>query len=275
MSTRERRLDRGRRHSRRSLSAIGEELRETRIQAALTQRELSAAVGISSSEISRIERGESHHVAYETLVAIGAALGLDVPLRVYPNGDAVRDAAQLALLARFRMLMPADLRHRTEVPLGIPGDRRAWDDVIDGPGWSLPVEAETRLRDVQALHRKIALKCRDAGVDRVLLLVADTRHKPTRDSTGRRRVWGSVPHPWARCDEVAQRAGTTSRKQRCPSLTLWLSVRILAGRADRTRFRAIAHDVPVLREIDAESASIPSSGDQICSIRPRGGNRGV
>lgn len=176
MSTRERRLDRGRRLSRRSLLAVGEELRETRIQASLTQRELSAAVGISSSEISRIERGESPHVACETLVVIAAALGIDMPLRAYPNGDPVRDAAQLALLARFRALLPASLRHRIEVPLGIPGDRRAWDVVIDGPGWSLPVEAETRFRDIQALQRKIALKCRDAGVDRVLLLVADTRH---------------------------------------------------------------------------------------------------
>src|SRR5437016_5541063 len=117
MSTRERRLDRGRRLSRRSLLAVGEELREARIQAALTQRELGAEVGISASEISRIERGHSPHVAYETLVEIGAVLGLDVPLRVYPNGDAVRDAAQLGLLARFRTLLPADLGHRTEVPL--------------------------------------------------------------------------------------------------------------------------------------------------------------
>ena len=176
MSTRERRLDRGRRLARRFLLAIGEELREARIQAALTQRELGAAVGISASEISRIEHGESPHVAYETLAALGAALGLDIPLRAYPNGDAVRDRAQLELLARLRAILPAVIRHRTEVPLGLPGDRRAWDEVLDGPGWSLPVEAESRPRDVQALNRKLALNCRDACVDRMLLLVADTRH---------------------------------------------------------------------------------------------------
>ena len=88
----------------------------------------------------------------------------------------MRDAGQLALLARFRALLPSGIRHRTEVPLPIPGDRRAWDEVIDGAGWSMPVEAETRLRDVQALSRRVALKCRDAGVERVLLVVADTRH---------------------------------------------------------------------------------------------------
>lgn len=133
-------------------------------------------VGISSSQVSRIEHGTSAHVAYETLVALGAVLGLDLPLRAYPNGDSIRDAAQLALLARFRALLPATTRHRTEVPLDIPGDRRAWDEVIDAATWSLPIEAESRLRDVQALKRRINLKCRDAAAGRIVLLVADTRH---------------------------------------------------------------------------------------------------
>ena len=40
----------------------------------------------------------------------------------------------------------------------------------------IPVDAETRLHDVQALSRRVALKRRDAGVDALILLVADTRH---------------------------------------------------------------------------------------------------
>ncbi len=155
---------------------MGDELREARVQAALTQRELGGFVGISQAAIGRIERGQSPHVAYETLVVLASALGLDIPLRAYPNGDPVRDAAQLALLASLRALLPTGLRHPTEVPLGIIGDLRAWDEVIEGRGWSLPTEAETRIRDVQALHRRLALKCRDAGVDTMLLVVADTRH---------------------------------------------------------------------------------------------------
>src|SRR5215218_2056109 len=124
MSTHERRRDRARRLARRTLSAVGEELREARLQAALTQRELALAAGCSAAEISRIERGQSPHVSYEALVAVATALGLDLPLRAYPNGDAVRDAAQLILLERFRALLP-EVRHRSEVVLGIPGDRRA------------------------------------------------------------------------------------------------------------------------------------------------------
>ena len=176
MSTRTRRIDRARWKAERNLSLFGDELREARLSAALTQREVGRVIDLSPAEISRIERGRSPQVPYRTLVLVAGALGLDLPLRAFPNGDPVRDAGQLALLARFRAMIGDGYRHRTEVPLGIPGDRRAWDEVIDGPGWSLPVEAETRLRDTQALRRRLALKCQDAHVDRLILVVADTRH---------------------------------------------------------------------------------------------------
>jgi transcriptional regulator with XRE-family HTH domain len=174
--TKERRLDRARRLAQRALAVVGEELREARLQAGLTQVELGAAVGLSKSEISRIELGRARYVPYERLVLIAAALGLDLPLRAFPSGEPVRDVAQLALLASFRRLLAATLPWRTEVPLRVPGDRRAWDAVIDGPGWRVAVEAETRLRDVQALSRRIALKQRDDRTDVVILLVADTRN---------------------------------------------------------------------------------------------------
>jgi hypothetical protein len=60
--------------------------------------------------------------------------------------------------------------------VAIPGDRRAWDAVIDGRAWRVPVEAESRLRDVQACSRRVALKRRDDRSEVVVLLVADTRH---------------------------------------------------------------------------------------------------
>jgi transcriptional regulator with XRE-family HTH domain len=168
-------MDRARRLTTKALMGIGEELRDARLQAGLSLRELATAADVSAPQISRIERGVLRHVAFETIVQVATGLGLVVPLRAFPSGDPVRDAAQLALLARFRARLP-NLRHRSEVPLGVPRDLRAWDEVVDGPGWWIPVEAESRLRDVQALHRRIALKCRDGGTHRVILLVADTRH---------------------------------------------------------------------------------------------------
>ena len=104
------------------------------------------------------------------------ALGLDVPLRAYPNGRVVRDAAQLELMRRLRAQLADGLRLRSEVALGIPGDLRAWDGVIDGPGWWRPAELESRLGDVQAVQRRLRLKCRDGGAAQVVLVVADTRH---------------------------------------------------------------------------------------------------
>ncbi len=172
----ERRRDRGRRLARRFLQLIGEELREARLRAGLTQRQLGAAVGISHTGVSRIELGRAPHVSYETLAVMATVLGLDLPLRVYPSGEPIRDAGQVPLLGRLRSRLPPALTWRTEVPLRIPGDRRAWDGVIGGGDWEVPIDAESRLHDVQAWSRREALKRRDDNRDVVILLVADTRH---------------------------------------------------------------------------------------------------
>jgi transcriptional regulator with XRE-family HTH domain len=172
---RERRVDRARYRADQALRRIGDELREARLTAGLTQSDLGAMVGISGSQVSRIELGQSRRVSFVTLALVAAVLGLELPLRVFPSEDTFRDAGQLALLARFRTRLP-DLRHAAELPLEIPGDRRAWDEVATGRGWSIPVEAETRLRDLQALERRLAVKLRDGRRDRLILLVADTRH---------------------------------------------------------------------------------------------------
>ncbi len=123
-----------------------------------------------------MENGRARRVPYETLAVTAAVLGLDLPLRTFPAGEPIRDAAQVALLGRLRTMLGPELRWRTEVPLAIPGDRRAWDAVIEGRGWRVPVDAESRLRDVQAFSRRLALKQRDDRSESVILLVADTRH---------------------------------------------------------------------------------------------------
>jgi hypothetical protein len=38
----------------------------------------------------------------------------------------------------------------------------------------MPLEAEARLRDLQAVDRRCPLKLRDSGFDRLILLVSDT-----------------------------------------------------------------------------------------------------
>jgi len=195
VATRERRIDRGRRLARQALARIGEEFREARLAAGLTQRQVAEAVGISQAELSRIERGVASWITYQTLVLIATVLGLDLPLRAFPAGGPIRDTAQRQLLAKFRALLPADLSWRTEVPIKIERDLRAWDAVVGGRGWQVPVDAETRLRDVQALTRRAALKRRDDAADVMILLVADTRHNRQVVRLAKPDLVGDFPVP--------------------------------------------------------------------------------
>ena len=171
----ERRTERAKSLARRSLISVGEDIRLARLRAGMPLRELGQAAAFSPAFLSRIERALVPHVVYETLARIGSVVGLDVSVRAFPNGQVLRDAAQLELLQRLRRLLGPGLRLRVEVPLGLPGDLRAWDAVIDAPGRRVVVELETRLRDVQALVRRINLKLRDGHETRLTLVVADTR----------------------------------------------------------------------------------------------------
>jgi transcriptional regulator with XRE-family HTH domain len=152
--------------------------RLARTGAGLSQAEVGRAIGVSHARIGRLERGE---VSYPDLGFLGAycsVLGLDLSIRAYPAGDPIRDRAQLALLERLRRRLHPTLRWRTEVPLPIDGDLRAWDAEIrgrNGEPWRVRVEAETRLNDGQALERRLALKLRDDPDGHVILLVSDTR----------------------------------------------------------------------------------------------------
>jgi len=107
-----------------------------------------------------------------------AVVGLDLTIRAYPAGDPLRDRPQLAVLERLHSRLHAGLRWRTEVPLGIDGDARAWDAEIRGSNpspWRARVEAETAIPDAQALQRRLNLKARDDPVGHVILLLSDTR----------------------------------------------------------------------------------------------------
>lgn len=153
----------------------GAELRNARLQAGLSLDDIARATGLSKAEVSRIERGIAPWVRVETICRIATVLGLVPSIRLYPDGPPIRDAAHAALLARLRRELPAMLRWRPEVPLPTPGDNRAWDATIRGDGWWVAVEAEIRLHDLQALERRLALKRRDGGEPRVVLLINDTR----------------------------------------------------------------------------------------------------
>jgi transcriptional regulator with XRE-family HTH domain len=175
MATRERPIDRANRVVAGLVSVTAADLREARIAAGLSQRAVADAAGLSHPTVSRMERGRSPEISLLAIARVGAAVGLKPVLRLYPDGDPIRDIAHVKLLERLHARIHAQLRWRTEVPLPIPGDPRAWDATIAGMGFVIGVEAETRIRDAQAVARRTNLKQRDGELDHVVLLVAGTR----------------------------------------------------------------------------------------------------
>jgi len=161
-------------HARRLARGIGEQLRIARTSAGLSQQHTGLAAAMSHAQWGRIERGAVGGLSFDQVARAASAVGLRLVARLVPDGDPVRDAAHLALLDRLRRVLPATVRWDTEVPLPIPGDRRAWDALLRTPGRRAGCEAETRLDDVQALERRLALKLRDGEVDVLILAVADT-----------------------------------------------------------------------------------------------------
>jgi transcriptional regulator with XRE-family HTH domain len=154
---------------------LGRELRNARVSSGLSQREAGGRVAMSHAQFGRIERAELDELTLDRAGRACAAVGLRLIVKAVPGGDPALDAGQLALLDRFRRNLSPTVRMTTEVPLPIPGDRRAWDGFIRIDGVAISVEAEARIRDAQAVDRRCALKRRDGGVDIVVLLIADTR----------------------------------------------------------------------------------------------------
>lgn len=175
MPVRERPIDAASQRARRLDARIGAEIRGARRMAGISQDALGVAVGVSGSEVGRIERGEAPWLTVVQATRLLRALGLDLWMKTFPTGPPLRDAGHLRLLRDFEQRLPASLQCVREWPIPNDRDRRAIDLVIVGLPKRTAVEAETGLEDMQALQRDINLKRRDAGIERMILLVRGTK----------------------------------------------------------------------------------------------------
>lgn len=143
--------------------------------AGISQRALGQILRVSHSKIGRIERGQG---SFDVLFAarLCAVLGTELSLDSHPVGSPVRDRGHVALLARFRHHISAQLSWTAEVPLPIRGDQRTLDGYLVGLDFDGIVEAETRLDDLQALERRVQRKQRDSRARRAFVIASDTRH---------------------------------------------------------------------------------------------------
>jgi transcriptional regulator with XRE-family HTH domain len=175
------------------LANLAEELRTARLNAGLSQQSVADACRLSRAEVGRIERREAPWLDIVTAAELCAVVGLDLWIRAYPGGDPLRDAAHVALMDRFLSWVAPPLSVRLEVPLGIPGDTRAWDAMLSDRTETVGAEAETRITDGQALERRLALKRRDGRIDRLVIVVADTRANRAVLRATRQRLRADYP----------------------------------------------------------------------------------
>lgn len=154
---------------------LGREIRLARQSLGLSMVVVAGAAGISVATLSRIERGLVPSASLPLLACLCELVGLELTARSYPGGRPIRDARHAALLAKLRSRLHASLAWRTEVPLPIAGDKRAWDGTVSGRDWLYGVEAEMHPIDGQATARRLSLKARDGGANGLILLLPDTQ----------------------------------------------------------------------------------------------------
>jgi transcriptional regulator with XRE-family HTH domain len=171
MPVRDPRLALARRRGQQITRMVGSEVRAARRMAGISQATLGAAVGLSDSEVSRVEQGAADWLTVIHAAELLGAVGLNLWAKTFPAGPPLRDAAHLKLLADFEARLAPSIRCQREWPLPGDQDRRAVDLLLTGMRLTVAVEAETVLDDLQALQRGVNLKKRDAGIDVMLLLV--------------------------------------------------------------------------------------------------------
>ena len=178
MSTSERAIDAGTRRAERHIGDIGDEFRERRLMLAQSQEHVAKSCHLSRGRYRLIEKGRATNLTILELDRVSSVLGLDPFIKLYPGGPTVRDTGQTSRLATLLADVRTPLTYRAEVSLPRTSDRpeqRAWDVVLFGHGSRTAMEFEMRLRDVQAMRRRIDLKRRDDPTEAFILLIADTR----------------------------------------------------------------------------------------------------
>lgn len=176
MTSRESKIERGRRVGRALVRQLVGEARSARMTAGVSQDDLAAALGWSQSDLSRFERlARIDSISIVAVAEVVTLLGLQLSASLHATGDPIRDQGHQALSARFRALLAPAFRVAAEVPLPSPGDGRSWDLFLRLDTILIGVELETRIRDVQWLVRRIRERERDGGSDHVLLVLSASR----------------------------------------------------------------------------------------------------
>jgi transcriptional regulator with XRE-family HTH domain len=186
------------------LQTLAEVIREARVRARLSMRELGRRSGLSAAQISRIEAGEVERPVAETLVRLAKALGRDAQLLLVFAGH-IRGTRAQQLLRQANEALPEPSRAEHTPALSrldaeSERERRLRDELAD---------AETALTGIQ--------QDLDATRERVSA-------EPTRDTRKRLREVRMLAQ--RRAVDVAQKRRRLEQLEDAPSE----EIRALAGR---------------------------------------------
>ncbi len=171
----------GDRQLRRTSARFGEEFREIRLGAGVTQASLARMIGVSRSVICRMEQGDPDVSARIRARAV-TALGGDFRIAVYPGGTPViHDAAHARIVEAVLRQCSPNWHPAVEAPVPGPG-RRSTDIRLNRGGEIVLMEVETHVRALETVIRKGAEKrtaVADASPPRrihVVVVLPPTRH---------------------------------------------------------------------------------------------------
>ena len=176
MAIRRSRVDEADRRARRQLDETLQDLRDARLTAGLRQVDVARPLHVAHQLISMWERGLLVPDPIQ-LARWSAVVGRDVTVRAFAGGSPLRDAGHLRLLARAKVAVGGPWTWRGEVAVTSDAlDRRAFDAVLSHDDARIGLELITRLTDAQSQARQAALKLEAGDLDRMVLVLADTRH---------------------------------------------------------------------------------------------------
>jgi hypothetical protein len=115
-------------------------------------------------------------MSFVDVASIAAVVGRELGANLHPAGEPIRDAGHQALIRRIRVTLNPAWRVAAEVPLPNLGDKRAWDLLLRIPSQLIGIEAETRVRDVQAFVRRVRQRELEGGADVIVIVLAESAH---------------------------------------------------------------------------------------------------
>jgi transcriptional regulator with XRE-family HTH domain len=171
----------GDRQLRNTTSRFGDEVRQLRLRAGVSQAAVARAVGVHRSVVCRIEAGNTG-VGLRTRARVAAVVGGDLRLVCYGGASPILvDAAHARLSQSVLDMCHSRWRITVEAPVPGPGRRSSDLRLSSGPDIVL-IEIETHVRSLEAIIRecqekRVAVATR-VGAARVHIVLAlpRTRH---------------------------------------------------------------------------------------------------